>query len=55
MFSFVANIVAHLLSWGFILGIVGCLLVIPVAAYQLFSVLFERDRPEEINPALHTR
>jgi hypothetical protein len=54
MFGFLSKIVAHLLSWGFVIGIAGCLLVIPVAAYQLFSVLFEKDRPEEINPALHS-
>jgi hypothetical protein len=29
-------------------------LVIPVAAYQLFKVLFERDRPEETNPTVLT-
>ena len=55
MFSFLSKIVAHLLSWGFVIGMAVCLLVIPVAAYQLFSVLLEKDRPEEINPALHAR
>ena len=40
---------------GIVIGVAGCLLVIPVAAFQLFSVLFEKDRPEEINPALHPR
>ena len=30
----------------FAIGMVGCVvLVIPIAAYQLFSVLFEKDRP----------
>jgi hypothetical protein len=55
MFAFLASIVAHLLSWGFVIGVAGCLLVIPVAAVQLFSVLFEKDRPEEINPVLNPR
>jgi hypothetical protein len=55
MFTFLSTIVAHLLTWGFVIGVTGCLLVIPVAAFQLFSVLFEKDRPEEINPALHPR
>lgn len=55
MFGFLSRIVAHSLSWLFVIGMAGCLLVIPVAAYQLFSVLFEKDRPEEINPSLHSR
>jgi hypothetical protein len=55
MFDFLVKIVAHLLTWGFVIGMAGCLLVIPVAAYQLFSVLFEKDRPEEINPSLQSR
>jgi hypothetical protein len=55
MFGFFADIVAQLLSWAFVIGIAGCLVVIPFAAYQLFSVLFERDRPEEINPSLRVR
>ena len=55
MFDFLANIVAHVLSWTFVIGMAGCLLVIPFAAYQLFSVLFEKDRPDEINPSLHSR
>jgi hypothetical protein len=54
VFDFLAKIAAHLLSWMFVIGIAGCLLVIPVAAYQLFSVLFEKDRPEEINPTLRS-
>jgi hypothetical protein len=53
MFYFLAKIVAHVLSWIFVIGMAGTvLLVIPVAAYQLFSVLFQKDHPDEINPAL---
>jgi hypothetical protein len=37
----------HLLAWMFVIGMAGCLLVIPVAAYQLFSVLLEKDEPDE--------
>ena len=44
------KIIAHVLSWMFAIGMAGCLLVIPITAYRLFSVLFEKDRPEEINP-----
>jgi hypothetical protein len=44
---------AHVLSWMFVIGMAGSVfLVIPVAAYQLFKVLFERDRPEETNPTV---
>jgi len=53
MVDFLVKMVGYLLTWGFVIGMAGCLLVIPVAAYQLFSVLFEQDRPEEINPTLH--
>ena len=55
MFDFLVRVVGHLLTWGFVIGMAGCLLVIPVAAYQLVSVLFEKDRPEEINPSLQSR
>ena len=41
---------AHLLSWLFVIGMAGCLVVIPYTAYQLLSVLFEKDAPEESNP-----
>ena len=51
MFDLPAKIFAHALSWMFVIGVAGTvLLVIPVAAYQLFSVLFEKDRPDEQEP-----
>ena len=56
MFNSLVAGVAHVLSWMFVIGMVGCvLLVIPIAAFQLFSVLFERDRPEDLDPAQHPR
>ncbi len=56
MFNSLVSVVAHVLSWMFVIGMVGCvLLVIPIAAYQLFSVLFERDRPEDLDPAQYQR
>ena len=56
MFNSLVSGVAHVLSWMFVIGMVGCvLLVIPIAAYQLFSVLFERDRPEDLDPAQYQR
>jgi len=38
----------HLLAWMFLIGMVGCLFVIPITAYRLFKVLFEKDSPEEL-------
>ena len=56
MFDSLVAGVAHALSWMFVIGIIGCVfLVIPTAAYQLFSVLFEKDRPDERDPALYAR
>lgn len=56
MFDTLVATLAHVLSWMFVVGMVGCVsLVIPVAAFQLFSVLFEKDRPEEIDPSRRTR
>ena len=41
------------LSWMFVIGVAGCvILVIPIAAYQLFSVLFQKDHPHELDPSL---
>jgi hypothetical protein len=31
----------------FVLGMAGCVIVIPVTAYRLFHVLFERDQEGE--------
>lgn len=47
MFDSAVDILAHVLSWMFVVGSVGCVFVIPVVAYRLFSVLFEPDRPGE--------
>jgi len=56
IFNSLVSVVAHVLSWMFVIGMVGCvLLVIPIAAFQLFSVLFERDRPEDLDPAQYPR
>ena len=37
----------HALTWGFAIGMAGCVVVIPVVAYRLFSVLFEKDQAGE--------
>jgi len=53
MFSSLFKIIAHGLSWKFAIGMAGAFfVVIPIAAYQLFSVLFEKDSPDEKNPDL---
>ena len=41
------DIFAHAMTILFILGMVGCLLVIPITAFRLFSVLFEKDAVDE--------
>ena len=51
MFNFVVEGLAHVLSWMFVIGMAGTVfLVIPIAAFQLFSVLFAKDHPNELNP-----
>ena len=53
MLSSLFKILAHVLSWMFVIGMAGTIvLVIPVAAYQLFSVLFEKDHPDELTPGI---
>jgi hypothetical protein len=44
--SFFAGLL-RVLAWMFVIGVAGCLLVIPVTAYRLFAVLFEKDLPDE--------
>ena len=56
MFSSLFRLLAHVLSWLFVVGMASAfLVVIPLAAYQLFSVLFDKDSPDETNPSLHSR
>ncbi len=40
-------ILAHVLTVVFALGLAGCALVIPMAAWKFFSVLLEEDTPEQ--------
>lgn len=37
----------YILTAMFIVGLAGCIFVIPVTAKRLFSVLFEKDLPGE--------
>jgi hypothetical protein len=39
---------AYTLSSMFVIGLAGCLIAIPVAAYRLFAVLFEPDKEEDL-------
>lgn len=43
----IAKIFAFIFTWAFVFGVAGCLIVIPLVAYRLFSVLFEQDQPGE--------
>jgi len=53
MFDSVAKIVILVLTWMFVIGMAVCaVLVIPIADYELFSVLFEKDHPDETNARL---
>jgi len=42
-----ANVFAYTFSAMFAVGLAGCVFVIPITAYRLFSVLFDEDRPGE--------
>jgi hypothetical protein len=47
MFDFlVGKIIVPSLSCVFGLGVAGCVIVIPLCAYKMFRVLFEKDAPE---------
>jgi hypothetical protein len=35
------------ISLLWVIGMAGCVIVIPIAAYKLFAVLFERDHPDQ--------
>jgi hypothetical protein len=44
----VFSVLSRLLTVLFVVGMAGCLLVIPMVAYMLFRTLFEPDTQEEI-------
>jgi len=45
------EIVFRILMWMFAVGAVGCIVLItPVTAYRLFSVMFEKDSYEDQYP-----
>jgi hypothetical protein len=45
---FVAKIVTPGLSWVFGAGVAGCVIVIPICAYKMFRVLFEKDAEDTV-------
>lgn len=42
------KVISQIITVLFAIGVVGCLLVIPMTAFQLFRVLFEPDTEEEM-------
>jgi hypothetical protein len=51
----VFSLLAPLLTLLFVIGMAGCVLVIPLVAIKLFRVLFEDDLEEEPGKALASR
>lgn len=47
MFDSLVGVISHILTWMFAIGMAGCVIVIPWSAIKMFSVLFEKDAPEE--------
>jgi hypothetical protein len=47
MLEAIFSVIGRVLTWTFVIGMAGCILVIPIVAYKLFSVLFEEDQPDE--------
>ena len=41
------EIIVHIFSVAFLVGAIGCVFVIPIVAFSLFSVLFEPDTTGE--------
>jgi uncharacterized membrane protein len=39
--------IVHILSGMFLVGTIGCAFAIPIVAYKMFAVLFERDEQGE--------
>ena len=51
----VFSLLAPLLTLLFVVGLAGCLLVIPLVAFKLFRVLFEDDSEDELGRAIVPR
>ncbi len=46
-----STLIARLMETIFVIGMAGCVVVIPLVAYKLFAVLFEKDSDEEKLPS----
>ena len=44
----VLKVISQIITILFAIGVVGCMFVIPMTAFQLFKVLFEPDTEEEV-------
>ena len=42
------KVISQIITTLFAIGVVGCMFVIPMTAFQLFKVLFEPDTEEEV-------
>ena len=42
------KIISQIITALFAIGVLGCLVVIPITTFQLFKVLFEPDTQEEV-------
>jgi len=51
----VFSLLSPLLTLLFIMGMAGCIIVIPLVAFKLFRVLFEDDSEDEPGRALASR
>ena len=47
MLNFLLIGLFRILGMMFLIGMLGCIIVIPITAYRLFKVLFEEDSPDE--------
>ena len=41
------DLLIYCLSGIFVVGVIGCLFVIPITAFRLFAILFEHDPGDE--------
>jgi len=48
--SAMADWLVYGLSAMFLIGMLGCLVVIPITAFRLFAILFQHDPEEDQNP-----
>ena len=51
----VFSLLSPLLTLLFVVGLAGCVIVIPLVAFKLFRVLFEEDLEDESGKALAQR